>query len=80
MTPRREVRSSLTFEVHDPTAFVLAVSVAEGVPTTVETLRVALDGREIRPRPQREAHGTRLELFEATPGVLQLDYTATVVG
>ncbi|AYF99578.1 transglutaminase domain-containing protein [Protaetiibacter intestinalis] len=72
--------TSLVFEVSDPTAFVLAVAVAEGVPTTVETLRVALDGEPVEPRPLTEGHGTRLSLFETTPGILQLDYTATVVG
>ena len=80
MTLRREVRSSLTFEVVDPTAFVLALSVAEGVPTVVETLRVALDGESVAPRPLAEAHGTRLALFEAGPGILQVDYAATVIG
>lgn len=80
MTTRREVRSSLTFRVTDPTAFVLALAVAEGVPTTVETLRVALNGDPVTTRPQAEAHGTRLDLFETTPGVLQIDYTATVLG
>ncbi len=80
MTLRREVRSALTFEVVDPTAFVLALAVAEGVPTTVETLRVALDGAPVETRPLREAHGTRLALFETGPGILQVDYAATVIG
>lgn len=80
MTLRREVRSSLTFEVVDPTAFVLALAVAEGVPVTVESLRVALDGSTVEPRPLREAHGTRLALFETGPGILQIDYAATVIG
>ena len=55
MTLRREVRSSLTFEVADPTAFVLALAVAEGVPTVVETLRVALDGAFGRLSPEQRA-------------------------
>lgn len=80
MTLRREVRASLTFEVVDPTAFVLALAVAEGVPTTVETLRVAVDGVAVDPRPLSEAHGTRLALFETGPGILQVDYAATVIG
>ena len=80
MTSRREVRTSLTFEVSDPTAFVLAIAVADGVPVTVETLRGALDGAPVEMRPLPEAHGTRLSLFETTPGILQLDYTATVTG
>lgn len=80
MTLRREVRTSLTFQVSDPTAFVLAASVADGVPTSVETLRIALDGEPVGPAPLREAHGTRLETFTTTPGVLQIDYAATVLG
>ncbi len=81
MTMRREVRASLTFQVDDPTAFALALAVAEGVPTTVETLRVALDGDPVMTRPLADAHGTRLDLFEAVAGgILQVDYTATVVG
>ena len=81
MTLRREVRSSLTLRVDDPTAFALALAVAEGVPTTVETLRVALDGDPVTTRPLADAHGTRLDLFETTAdGILQVDYTATVVG
>ncbi|MFT4029003.1 MAG: transglutaminase family protein [Protaetiibacter sp.] len=80
MTLRREVRASLTFQVSDPTAFVVSLAVADGVPATVETLRVVLDGVPLGTRPIPDAHGTRLALFETTPGILQLDYTATVVG
>lgn len=80
MTVRREVRSSLVFEVSDPTAFALALAVADGVPVTVETLRVSIGGDPVETRPLAESHGTRLELFETTPGILRVDYTATVVG
>ena len=80
MTLRRDVRASLTFQVVDPTAFALALAVAEGVPTTVETLRVSLGGDPVAPRPLADVHGTRLDLFETTEGVLQVDYTATVTG
>ncbi|WP_309712077.1 transglutaminase family protein [Pseudolysinimonas sp.] len=78
--PRREVGSSLVIQVADPTAFVLAVAVAEGVPTTVENLRVRLDGEPIVQRETTDAHGTRLHLFETGPGILSVDYAATVVG
>lgn len=77
---RREVGSSLVMEVEDPTAFVLAVAVAEGVPTTVETLRVRLDEQPIVLRETTDEHGTRLHLFETGPGILSVDYDATVVG
>jgi transglutaminase-like putative cysteine protease len=78
--PRREVGSSLTLEVHDPTAFVVAVAVAEGVPTTRETVRIQLDQQPIVVRETTDEHGTRLHLFETGPGTLSIDYAATVVG
>lgn len=77
---RRDVGSSLVFRVDDPTAFVLAVAVAEGVPTTVETLRVRLDDDEVDVRETTDPHGTRLHLFETGPGILSIDYAATVTG
>ncbi|HWH98041.1 MAG TPA: transglutaminase family protein, partial [Pseudolysinimonas sp.] len=79
-TPRRDVGSSLVLEVTDPTAFVLAVAVAEGVPTTVESLRVLLDEQPIEVREAADAHGTRLHLFETGAGILHVEYAATVVG
>lgn len=78
--PRREVASSLVLEVSDPTSFVLAVAVAEGIPTTVESLRVRLDEEPIVLREATAAHGSRLHLFETGPGILNVDYAATVVG
>ncbi len=78
--PRRDVGSSLVIEVSDPTAFVLAVAVAEGVPTTVESLLVRLDEQPVEVREATDAHGTRLHLFETGPGILSIDYAATVVG
>ena len=77
---RRDVGSSLVIEVADPTAFVLAVAVAQGVPVTVETLRVRLDDDDVSPRERLDAFGTRLHLFETGPGILSIDYAATVVG
>lgn len=77
---RRDVSSSLVCRVDDPTAFVLAVAVAAGVPTTVETLRVRLDDDSVEPREQVDAHGTRLHLFETGPGILSIDYAATIAG
>lgn len=79
-TPRRDVGSSLVIDVEDPTAFVLAVAVAAGVPTTVETLRVRIDDEPVEVRERTDAHGTRLHLFETGPGILSIDYVATVVG
>ena len=70
----------MTLEVVDPTAFMLAVSTAQGVPTEREELVVKLDGEPIPTRELGDLHGTRLQLFETTPGVIEIDYQATVVG
>lgn len=79
-TLRREVASHLVVRVDGSTAFVLAVAVAEGVPTTVETLRVRLDEEPLVLRETTDAHGSRLHLFETGPGILSVDYAATVIG
>lgn len=83
MTPgslRREVGARLEIEVSDPTSFVLAIAVAQGVPALVETLRVRLDERDVPVRETTDEHGTRLHLFDTSPGTLAIDYAATVVG
>ncbi len=77
---RRDVGSSLVVRVDDPTSFVLAVAVAEGVPTTAETLHLRLDEEPIQVRETTDPHGTRLHLFETGPGILSIDYAATVLG
>lgn len=79
-SPRREVGSSLVCRVDDPTAFVLAVAVAEGVPTTDESLRVRIDEEPVVVRETTDAHGSRLHMFETGPGILSVEYAATVVG
>jgi transglutaminase-like putative cysteine protease len=77
---RRDVGSSLVLQVADPTSFVLAVAVAEGVPTSVESLSVRLDDAPVVVRETTDLHGTRLHLFETGPGVLSVEYEATIVG
>lgn len=77
---RREVGSSLVLRVADPTSFVLAVAVAEGVPTAEESLRVRLDDEPVVVRETTDRHGTRLHLFDTGPGILTVDYSATVIG
>jgi len=77
---RREVHASLTLEVVDPTAFMLAVSTAQGVPLQREELVVTLDGAPVATRELGDLHGTRLQLFETTPGVIGIDYQAVIVG
>lgn len=84
MTPpselRREVRSRLTLDVVDPTAFMLAISTAHGVPLEREHLEVRIGGEVVETRELEEIHGTRQQLFETVPGFMEIEYTATVVG
>jgi len=70
----------MTVEVADPTAFVLANAPALGVPLESERLTVTLDGRELAVRELAEEPLTRLRLFEATPGLVTIDYEAVVLG
>ncbi len=80
MTPRRNVRSSLTLQVDDSTAFVLAVAPARGVPIAWEALTVSLDGRPVEVQELDEDPLTRLRLFSTTPGLLMIDYAAELIG
>lgn len=77
---RREVSSSLVAEVTDPTRFVLAVAVAREVPTMVESLTVRLDEADVAVREVIDRHGTRLHVFDTVPGILHVEYAATVSG
>src|ERR1041384_6553246 len=70
----------MTLEVVDPTEFMLAISVAQGVPLEAEELVVRLDGEPVATRELGDLHGTRLQLFETVPGLIEIDYRATVVG
>jgi transglutaminase-like putative cysteine protease len=70
----------MTLEVSDPTAFMLAVSTAQGVPLESESLVVKIDGEPVATRELGDLHGTRLQLFETAPGFIEIDYRATVVG
>ena len=70
----------MTLEVADSTAFMLAVSTAQGVPLESEALVVKLDGEPVATRELGDLHGTRLQLFETPAGFIEIDYRATVVG
>jgi transglutaminase-like putative cysteine protease len=80
VTDRRNVHASLSLEVDDPTAFMLAVSTAQGVPLESERLEVRLGDDPVATRELDDLHGTRLQLFETVPGILRIDYRATVIG
>ncbi len=70
----------MTVQVSDPSAFVLANAPALGVPFESERLTITLDGREVAVRELAEDPLTRLRLFEATQGVVTIDYAAAVLG
>ena len=72
--------ASIELVVGGPTDFVLALSVARGVPPTSERLEVKLDGDSIVPYELEDRHGTRLAGFSSGGGRLTIDYAATVVG
>lgn len=80
MPLRRQLRSTVTLRVGDPTAFVLATLPARGVPIESERLTVLHDGWEVPTREQVEDGLTRLRLFESTSGIVTIDYAAVVVG
>lgn len=67
-------------EVDDPTAFLLAVAVAADLPVTTEDLRVRLDDDPVEVRTGEDAHGGRVHRFATGPGILSIDYAATVTG
>jgi transglutaminase-like putative cysteine protease len=77
---RRDVHARLALEVDGPTQFMLAVSAAQGVPLDREELRVRLEGEPVPTRELADLHGTRLQLFETTPGHLTIEYRAAVSG
>jgi transglutaminase-like putative cysteine protease len=76
----RRVRSRMTLDVVDPTAFMLAISTARGVPIESEELEVRIGGELVETRELDEIHGTRQQLFESGPGLMAIEYSATVVG
>ena len=77
---QRNVRSRMTLEVVDPTMFMLAISTARGVPIRSEHLEVRIGGELVETRELEEVHGTRQQLFETTPGEMEIVYEATVTG
>jgi transglutaminase-like putative cysteine protease len=76
----RRLRSRITLDVVDPTAFMLAISTAAGVPVRDERLSVRIGGEPVETRELEEIHGTRQQLFETPPGPMEIEYEATVTG
>lgn len=76
----RVLSARLWMEVADPTAFVLAVAPARPTAVVDERLEITLDGDRVAFRELQDAHGTRLQLFEAGSGRLEVRYGGTVQG
>lgn len=77
----RDVSARLDVEVHAPTAleFQIAVARQPGVELT-ETIEFTLDGEPIAAREVHGPHGTRIHVFDSSPGTLRARYHATVWG
>ena len=71
----------MTLEVVDPTAVhARRVDRAGGSDSRAKSSSVRLDGEPVPTRELGDLHGTRLQLFETAPGIIEIDYPATVVG
>jgi len=82
MTPdtrHAQVACALTFTVRQPATFALGIAVASRPARAVgETLRVQLNGQNIRVREIAGPDGDRRHLFTAEPGELTIAYDAIV--
>ncbi len=76
----RTVTSHLSMQVHAPAELVLAVTVAEGAHEVDELLRVTRDGAPADVVEVKGPHGTRLHRVDSGPGLVEVDYRATVTG
>jgi transglutaminase-like putative cysteine protease len=75
---RRDLSARLQLTVSEPALFALQIAVAGGAD---DRLTLTLDGSELpAPTELTDALGNRTQMFDCTPGVLVVDYTARVDG
>lgn len=75
----RNAAVRIVVEVVDPATVAFQVAPAEG-PDVSELLEVSIAGRAAEVRWVTAEHGTRIQVVDATPGVLVLDYSVLVTG
>ena len=77
----RVVSARLEATVIDPADLAVSIAVADGVPTSYESLTVTLDGVDVVARQIITEHRGRIHLLDGLePGRLHIEYTATVDG
>ena len=78
---KREVGAVLDVEITAATTLEFQIAVAPHPGTEVwEALSFVLDGQQIQPMEISGAHGNRIHKFDAQPGNLHVEYSATVIG
>jgi len=75
---QRHVTASMSFDAPEPVHGVLSVAVA-GAPA-FESLSVTQHGAELAVKECLDQHGTRLHIFDADAGVVEVRYEARVDG
>ncbi len=81
MTQKRQLAVSLQATVVEPSevALQLAVSLRSGASVS-DSLRITVDGRRVEPVEAVSPTGSRMHIVDAPPGVLAVEYEATVTG
>jgi transglutaminase-like putative cysteine protease len=72
------VDALLVFQLDEPAVIAVQVAVAEGIPTTSESLVVDLDGEAVEPIEVDGAQRSRIHVIDAGAGRLTVRYAATV--
>ena len=78
---RREVAAQLEVEITAPTTLEFQIAVAPHPHTSVtEALSFVLDGASVQPMEISGTHGNRIHKLDVPVGVLNVEYSAAIVG
>jgi transglutaminase-like putative cysteine protease len=78
---KREVGAVLDVEITAATTLEFQIAVAPHPGTEVwEALSFVLDGQQMQPTEISGEHGNRIHKFDAQPGYLHVEYSATIIG
>ncbi|MCC2033299.1 transglutaminase-like domain-containing protein [Microbacterium allomyrinae] len=77
---KRDVAAHIELSVTETADLIFSVAVASTYEPSAERLALTLDGHPLEVIEFADDHGTRLHRVEAPPGILVLDYTATIDG